>query len=248
MLNNRPLNTLAIIQYDGTDYFGWQIQKDYPTVQGEILRALRKIYSKNIEIKYTSRTDRGVHAAGQIITFLPPFEIPAPRLIKALNSILNDDIAVLQIKKVSADFDPRYDVDSKLYVYRYYMGGLPPYMLRRYVWQIKRESNISMMRKGLALLKGEKEFKLLSSNNEGRKTNIEIISTRMQKSENILEVRIRAPFFRTYMMRHIAGNLAALGSGSLSLKKFSLMLEGIGTPSPFLAPARGLELKKIYFK
>lgn len=241
------MNLLGILQYDGTDFFGWQIQKDFPTIQGEVMRSLKRIYSEDIAIKYTSRTDRGVHASGQIITFTPTFTIPSGKLIQILNSTLNKDISFRKIKRVSNDFDPRYSVDSKLYIYRYYLSDPPSYMMKRFVWEQTSELDLSRMRKGVSLLKGEREFKLLSSDNIGKRTKINIISASIVKNNEIIELRIRAPYFRTYMMRHIAGNLAAIGRGQFSLKEFENMLEGKGLHSAYLAPARGLELRRVYF-
>ncbi|MFC2062277.1 tRNA pseudouridine(38-40) synthase TruA, partial [Elusimicrobiota bacterium] len=119
----------AVVEYEGSNYYGMQIQPGKPTVQTEIHNALEKIFRKKIKIKYSSRTDRGVHSKGQVISFKTPFDIPSEKLRTAINSCLNEDIFIRKISKCKADFHPRYDVKAKLYIYRILNRQNNDYML-----------------------------------------------------------------------------------------------------------------------
>ena len=242
------MNLLANIQYDGTLFYGWQVQPGKPTVQGEVMRALEKLYGEKVPVKYTSRTDRGVHAEGQVITFSPPADIPAQRVIKALNRLLCDDVSVTGLRKCPDDFDPRYSVHSKMYAYRIFTGRHPGLTDKRYVWHLTGAVDWKAVRKGAGMIRGEHEFRLFSSSPEGHKTRINIISCGVTRLGDIYEIRIRAPFFRTYMVRYLAGFLIAIGAGKRHTDDLRNMLEGEGRRCTFCAPARGLVLRKIYFK
>ncbi|MGC8657508.1 MAG: tRNA pseudouridine synthase A, partial [Desulfomonilaceae bacterium] len=108
----------AIIEYDGTNYCGWQLQPNVPTVQGEIEQALEKIFLQRIPVYGAGRTDAGVHAQGQVIHLVPPWRHPAQNLLRALNSLLPPDVAIKEIGQVDDNFHARHSAVSKTYRYR----------------------------------------------------------------------------------------------------------------------------------
>ena len=115
-------NYQIIIEYDGTDFFGWQIQPEKRTVQGEIQKALSIIYQNDIGVNGSGRTDAGVHAMGQSACFLAPNSIPENNIVKALNANLPKDIVIRNCLERPLDFHPRFHAKSKIYRYRFLIG------------------------------------------------------------------------------------------------------------------------------
>ncbi len=241
------MSLMARVEYDGTAYYGWQIQPGRPTVQGKILTALERLYRRSVPIRYTSRTDRGVHARAQVISYTPPFHIPLSRVPKALNRLLPDDINIYGVEKCPDDFNPRYGIRSKMYAYRIFTGDRPPYTLRRFIWHTPGRMSAARAARAARILKGAHDFRAFSSSPPEKDTVIRIISSTFTSDGDMHEFRIRAPFFRTYMVRRLTGFIAAVGTGRKSCRDLSEMLNSAG-PCPYRAPAKGLELRRVYFR
>lgn len=222
------------LAYIGTDYHGFQVQPAVRTVEGELLRALAEldIISNRHEAKYMAagRTDRGVHALGQVIAF--DTDNPGMVIPKAINSKLPDNIWTYAKARVPDDFDPRRDAMER--EYRYIMCG---------------KFNISMLRKASSILKGMHEFTNFSTRDEDRTNicNIEKIEVRVEGDFTIID--IHANYFLWHMVRKIATALKMIGSGARNISWLEQMLN----PSEFTeglepAPAHGLIFKKIEYK
>lgn len=238
----------AVIEYDGTAYYGFQIQTDRKTVQGEIQKALKKLFSKKIEIKYTSRTDRGVHAKGQIISFDNPLNISSNKIQKALNSCFHGDIIFREIIKCNPEFNPRYHLESKTYLYRILNHKISDYKLNNFVWHIPEKLNWRNISEGVKSIKGKHDFSFFASNSDKEKnTNIEIHSATFERTDKIYEIGFTAKYFLTYMLRYLIGFLMAIGREKETVEKLKQMLNGKGKICRYCAPAKGLELKKVLF-
>ncbi len=242
------MTVLLKVEYDGTDYFGWQQQPGRVTVYGEIRKTLRNIYGENIRLNYTSRTDRGVHASDQVASFDPPFEIPLERIKKAVNSALPGSIIIKSVEKCNEGFNPRYEIDSKLYVYRVLNSSYISYRQHRYVWHIPGEIDWDTVREMAGMIKGEHNFSLFSSAGDKKNHIIEIMECNVSDNGNgLYKLNFRARYFLTYMVRFITGFLISAGKGKRNKEDLVRLLSGKGKRCNFCAPAKGLELRKVYF-
>ena len=248
-MNINPVPFLkAVIEYDGTNYYGWQVQPGRLTVEGELRRAFRKLFGEEIEIRYASRTDRGVHAKGQVITFKSPLKIPVYKIQKSLNGCLRKDIIINRLTRCDEDFDPRYDVKFKLYVYSILNRQLNDYRQKNFIWHVPQKLNWNEIKKGTKLIKGRHDFSLFSScDDKDKNTVIDMLGCSVKKTGDLYEISFRAKYFLTYMLRFLVGYLVSVGKGKETLKDLKLMLNGSGQRCNYCAPACGLELKKIVF-
>ncbi|MDA3793167.1 MAG: tRNA pseudouridine(38-40) synthase TruA [Elusimicrobia bacterium] len=244
------MNFKARVEYDGTKYFGWQIQPGVPTVQGKIEKTLKEVTGSNIRIKYASRTDRGVHARGQVISFNIERDISKGRISHVLNSKTDDDIIIKDLKECSADFNPRYNVSYKLYKYRILNRELNDYMLKDFVWHINYKLDKSIIKEALNIIEGKHNFKNFSSCKDTRKdTNIIVSETNYtQTDDGLLVLSVKGEYFLTYMIRYLVGFIKAAAEGKETLDKLGDMLKGEGELSSYCAPALGLELSSIKYR
>lgn len=237
----------AIVEYAGTDYFGFQVQPKKKTIQGEIEKALKKIYKKDIRIKYASRTDSGVHAKGQLISFKVPYDQSKYNIKRALNISLPEDIIIKKIAVCDNGFDPRQNARAKLYIYRILNKSDNDYILKDYSWHIPSSIDWIKVNKALKLIMGRHDFELLSSNNEQKKRSfIQIDRTYLKKNVDFYEIGITASHFLTYMIRFMVGMVIAIGRDKKTFEDLEKMLKGSGDRCNICAPARGLELKRVY--
>lgn len=237
----------AIAEYNGKNYYGWQTQPGKPTVQGEIEEAIKKLCGYRGDIKYASRTDRGVHSKGQVLSFSLKDLIPPSRVEKALNPLLPEDICLKNIKPCRTGFNPRYDNKGKLYVYRILNSKYNDYMLRDFVWHIPTPINWQMIEEGISMIKGTHDFLLFSSPRSGKKkTSIKIENLKLKRKGKIHSFYFKADYFLMYMVRYLSGFLVALGRGKEGLENLKEKLEGKGDRCTRLAPAKGLELRKVF--
>lgn len=241
------MHVKAVIEYAGTNYFGFQIQPDRPTVQNEIQKALKKLFDNDVTVKYASRTDNGVHAAGQVISFETPYDIDGFKIQRALNDILDRKVIIKDVLVCEPGFHPRYNAKSKLYVYKILNQSANNYLLKDFVWHMAENLNWKNIRKSLKIIIGEHNFLLFSSESEHKNTQIEIFEATLRRYGNLYEISFKAPYFLTYMIRYITGFLVAVGKGKENVESLKYMLKGRGKKCCYCAPAKGLELKRIWF-
>ncbi len=238
---------MAVAEYDGAAYHGWQVQDGLPTVQGTVEAAIAELSGEVCKIEYASRTDRGVHSKGQVISFICPDKFTPERIEKAVNYYLPDDVILKNVSKCPENFNPRYDNKGKLYIYRVLNSAQNEYMLRNYVWHIPSTIDWRMVKKGLKTIKGTHNFSLFSSPRGGKKNPIiKIKKARLFSNGHIYSIHYEADYFLMHMIRHITGFLLALGRGKEDIETLEEKLKGKGLPSGRVAPAKGLELTKVY--
>ena len=241
---------LMIFSYDGSNFSGYQIQKNKKTVQGEIEKALFKINgNKIVKIHASGRTDRGVHAVNQKAHF--DFKECNPtKLINSLNKILSDDIYIKDIKKVSDDFHARFNVLKKEYIYKINVGQYNPCM-RNYVLQFNDNLDISKMQNAANYLIGEHNFKAftkanLANSKEDFIRTIYEIDVKENKDEIILKF-VGSGFMR-YMVRNIVGVLLDVGTGKIKETDVLDILNSLNRQKASItAPACGLYLNQVYY-
>ncbi|MEO0156935.1 MAG: tRNA pseudouridine(38-40) synthase TruA, partial [candidate division WOR-3 bacterium] len=153
-------NLKMTIEYDGTDFYGWQYQPDRRTVQGEIETAIKEITGENIRIIGAGRTDHGVHALGQVANFKINSDISCNNLKSGLNALTGEDIYIKEIKEVPSDFHARFSACSKVYQYKI-MSNFSP-IKRKYYWYVDYILNLNLMKETIKYFIGEHNFRNLS--------------------------------------------------------------------------------------
>jgi len=207
-------NVKVVVEYDGTDYFGFQFQPGVPTVQGELERVLAKIVKEQVTVYGSGRTDAGVHAAGQVINFRTECGIPIDRVCVAMNTLLPRDIAALDACEVDEDFHARYSAKSRLYRYDILNADLRSAIEGRYCWHIAKPLNVDAMSEAAGCLIGVHDFSSFECAGSDNKTSVrEMMSIGLRKSGEHIFMELRANAFLRSMARNIVGTLVEVGLG-----------------------------------
>ena len=203
-----------IVQYDGTDFHGWQEQPGQRTVQGALGECLASIVRARPNLEGAGRTDSGVHALGQVASFDTEHPIALPRLQAALNSRLPPDMAVAEIAEAPPGFSPSRDALSKHYRYRLFCGRIPPVLEGRYVWHWYRPIEVEPMRVAARLLLGEHDFKSFEGRGSARENTVRTV-TRIDVTEAGRELwfDVEGGGFLYRMVRNLVGTLIEVGRG-----------------------------------
>jgi len=243
-------NIKLTIEYDGTGYFGWQIQRTKPTVQGEITKALEAILKEKVRLIGAARTDSGVHALSQVANFKTKNEkLPAESLIRALNSILSSDIVIKEVRVVPDSFDARYSARSKIYRYKILNQSFPSALERRFSWHIPEFLDWKKIRKASKYFIGKHDFSPFSLGGSRREnTQCAVRDLRIRKGKNLGVFQIEADYFLYRMVRRIVGALIEVGRGKIEPEYINVVLHKKGsTLRARTAPARGLFLIKVKY-
>lgn len=242
-----------LIQYDGTDFQGWQIQPDGRTVQGELEMVLARLTGERRPVLGSGRTDRGVHALGQMASVDIPGRWSARRLRTALNALLPGEIRIREVARVPSDFHPRYDARSRWYEYRVGTGpdaGSP--FLRRWCWDVSPEPpQISLLDAGARLIPGERSFgKFAKAGQPERGERCLVREARWTAWEGIgLRFTIGADRYLHHMVRYLVGTMVAVARGRRSLDELEELLTvpntSLVTSPP--APPEGLFLARVEY-
>ncbi len=238
---------LVELTYDGSKFYGFQKQNNKETVQGNIESVLSKILNENIKTTGASRTDRGVHAYSQFISFETSKDIDRNKLLNSLNKLINESIYIKNITIVNDDFSPRYNVLMKEYVYKINVGEYNP-IEKDYVYQYSKKINISLLKKAVKKLKGKHNFKSFTSDTEKDNYEREIKDIKVIKENNYVYIFIQAKSFLRYMIRNIVGLLLDINEGKKSINDINFIFKSedrkvLGK----CAPACGLYLNKIKY-
>jgi tRNA pseudouridine38-40 synthase len=151
-------NLKLILSYDGSDFSGWQVQPHTATVQGTLASAIGRITGEKVLPQGSGRTDAGVHALAQVVTFVTESSVPTANFVKALNDILPASVRVLEVTEVPPEFHARHSSRAKTYRYRIYRGAICPPFLARYVWHFPFPLDEPAMVRAAALVEGEHDF------------------------------------------------------------------------------------------
>ncbi len=236
-------NILLEIEYDGTNYFGWQYQPKRKTVQGSIETALNKILQEPVNLNGASRTDTGVSALGQIANFHTNSRISVQKIQTALNSLLPRDIHIKKAYGVHLLFHARFDAKSKLYRYRIIFGRSPVH--QRLAWEIKYRLDLSKMERASKLFLGVRDYNLFCSvKNENGVVNISKID--LIKNDDLI-IEIEANRFLYKMVRRIIGSLVDIGRGKIAKNEIVKSLSGKKQHTFLVAPAAGLILVNVTY-
>jgi len=235
------------IEYDGTDFSGWQKQPKLRTVQGEIEDKLTGILREKITLTGSGRTDVGVHALEQVANFKTESELNLNSIYKGLNSLLPEDILIKEVEEAGSDFNSRYGAKSRIYRYKIYSGR--DIFQRRYVWEVSYSLNFERIKKTTQVILGRQDFTSFCVSKSAKPDNhCQVMRADWKKDGNRLEFEIEADRFLHTMVRSLVGTLIDVGRGYLSLKDFADILKAKDHRKAGLtAPAKGLYLAKVNY-
>ena len=237
------------LEYEGTRYSGWQIQKNARTVQGEIVAALRDVLkSKDFELYGSGRTDAGVHALEQV-AHLEAKTVLAPEILRIkLNDLLPADINILEVEKAPKEFHARHDAVSRSYLYQ--ISRRRTALGKRYVWWVKDTLDVDKMKKASRLFVGSKDFQSFTADDpEEKSTKVQIDNLELEESGDLILIRIIGSHFIWKMVRQVVGVLVEVGRGKLDEKDVQQMFRGRSeTPSRLTAPPSGLFLEAVRYR
>ena len=253
-------NIRLTIQYDGTDYSGWQVQQNGTTIQGLLEKAVNTVTGEIIRITGAGRTDAGVHAFDQVAVFKATSRLEPEVMRNALNANLPLDIRVTNIKEVPDDFHPRYNAKNKIYSYLISRTGPYSLFLRRYSWHMSRQLDCASMKKAAGHLIGNNDFSSFQASGCSAKHPVrEIIQINIDELKSIgfmgftldapmIKISIKANAFLRHMARNIVGTLVEIGKGRLQPDDMVELLElkDRDKAGP-TAPSCGLFLEKISY-
>lgn len=242
-------NIKLTLEYDGTNYYGWQKQKGMKTVQGEIEDALLLVTKETCEVTGSSRTDAGVHAKGFVANFKTNSNVPPERFREALNVKLPNDIVVIKSEKVEEDFHARYCAKGKTYEYYILNDQVPSALMRNQVYHYKYDLDIEEMKKGARQFIGTHDFAAFKTQGSSVKGTIRtIFDVKVEKIEKIIKISVTGDGFLYNMVRIIVGTLINVARGKTDATS---ILEIINKKDRSLAgdcvPPYGLFLKEVYY-
>ncbi len=242
----------AKVAYDGTEFFGFQRQANARTVQGEIESALEKVTGRQAGVIGAGRTDAGVHATGQVISFEIDWRHSMEALTKAINITLPEDVAVRELAECSADFHPRFDARSRTYEYTVIAGGVKQPLMRRVAWQVERNPDLALMNSAAAHLTGSHDFAAFGSAPSGREEETTVRDVKRaewrESGSGALVFSIEANAFLFRMVRRLVLALVRVGHAQLSANEFLEILESRDAQRiKGLAPACGLCLVDVKY-
>ncbi len=249
------MNFKLTIQYDGTDFHGWQIQEGLRTVQGELTAALSLIDDREVVIHGSGRTDAGVHAEGQVASVQLQREITSEKLRSAINGNVGKDVRVLAAAVVPDEFHARYSALEKTYLYRVVNGPVLSPFWSRFAYQEARTLNLELMSECAEAFLGEHDWTAFSAAQSDAESRIRTL-TSIEVGEYhdrlgatpILEICTSANGFLRHMVRSIVGTLLAVGRGEIDQTIVSKALaSGDRATVGATAPAKGLTLLSVHY-
>ncbi len=243
-------NIKLIIEYDGTNYLGWQRQSQGITIQEALENGLEKITGAKTIIIGSGRTDSGVHALAQVANFKTEAIMTTVQFRRAINSILPKDIVIKEAVEVDLNFHAQSSAKSKVYLYRILNRDYPSALERLRAWFISDSLNISRMEEAYRVLLGEHDFRAFALSKLSVKTTVRrVLNVDLrEKSDGLIEFEIEATGFLKGMVRLIVGTLFQVGKEKIAPEDFLRLLEsGEKTNFVFRAPARGLFLKEVKY-
>lgn len=236
------------IEYEGTRYSGWQMQKNAKTIQGKLIEAAKKIFNnEKVDIQGSGRTDAGVHALCQV-AHLDVKTVLAPEIIRMkLNDELPSDINILEVEKTYSKFHARHDAKSRSYIYQ--ISKRRTAFAKPFVWWVKDKLDFKKMEKASKLYIGMHDFKSFADkDDEEKSTKVLIQDVQMKVVGNLILIRIIGSHFLWKQVRRMVGVLVEIGRGKLNENDLKFFLENdSAAPAKFTAPPSGLFLEKVLY-
>lgn len=238
-----------IVAYDGTNYHGWQVQKNGITIESELNRCLSELLQEPIEVIGASRTDAGVHALGNVAVFDTQSRMPAEKVSYALNQRLPEDIRIQKSEEVASDWHPRYCDSRKTYEYRIYRGEFPMPVKRLYSLFTYRSLDVAKMQEAAKYFVGEHDFKSFCQVHAQVDSTVRrVYDVSVYEENSDVVIRITGGGFLYNMVRIMAGTLMEVGQGKRKPEEIAEIIEAKDREAAGpTAPAHGLTLVKYEF-
>ncbi len=243
-------NIKLIIEYRGTAYWGWQRQNDVMTVQESLENAISKLTGEDIKLIASGRTDKGVHAIGQVANFKTESSIPGRNYKFALQEYLPDDISIVDSEEVDIFFHSRFDAIGKVYRYRVYTAKLPRALYREFYYHYSYDLDLEKIRQASNCLIGSHDFKSFMGRDCSAKSTIRTInSIAVERDGDIIEFVINGQSFLRYMVRILVGTMLQVGSGKIHIDDLKRIIDGRKREyAGITSPAHGLYLEKVFYR
>jgi tRNA pseudouridine38-40 synthase len=248
-------NLKLILSYDGAEFSGWQVQPSASTVQGTLASAIGRVTGEKVLPQGSGRTDAGVHALAQVVTFVTESSVPTKNFVKALNDVLPASVRVLEVAEVPANFHARYSAHAKTYRYRIYRGSICPPFLARYVWHYPYPLDETAMAHASGPVVGAHDFTSFAAVDpeRGREdepaSNVrEIFSSSWEPEGEELIYSVCGSGFLHHMVRNLVGTFILVGKGTLQVEDIVRVLEARNrSAAGATAPASGLYLVNVEY-
>jgi tRNA pseudouridine38-40 synthase len=237
------------IEYAGTRYSGWQIQKNARTVQGELERALREaLDAREFELYGSGRTDAGVHALAQVAHLDLDTTLPPETLRRRINDALPSDIVILRVEKVRHRFHARHDAVARSYLYQ--VSRRRTAFAKPYVWWVRDDLDLERMREAAKRFVGFHDFQAFSDDDPGDKSTEVLLETLdIHADDDLIVFHVEGSHFIWKMVRRLVGVLVEVGRGALSEDAAAgLLASPSELPARLTAPASGLFLERVYYE
>ena len=239
-----------LIEYDGRNYLGWQVQPKGATLQGVLEEKLSFLTNEKIDLLGSGRTDAGVHALGQVAHFKTKSQLDVQTIQRALNSLLPSDIVVQKVEEVDEGFHARKQSKRKTYEYRILNRNIRSAFHRGYAWHIPQTLDITEMKKATRSLMGEHDFSSFQSVGSPKRTAVRKVTRAewKQSRDGFLRFEIEANGFLKQMVRAIVGTLVEVGKRKITSNEFQKILDSRDRKNAGpTAPAHGLFLKEVKY-
>lgn len=243
-------NIRLILQFDGTDFCGWQIQDGQRTVQGDLTAALRTLTGQDVSVVSSSRTDSGVHALAMPVSFRLDSNLPLKAFVFGLNALMSRDVQVVDAIEVPPDFHARFSAKEKTYVYRIQNGRVALPLERRHAWHVVEPLDLGAMQEAARRLVGTHDFSAFRSAHCDAASPVRTLARVDLACERpgILAIEVESGGFLRNMVRILAGTLVTIGRGRQGPSWINeLLAHGDRTRSGQTAPPQGLFLKSVRY-
>jgi tRNA pseudouridine38-40 synthase len=242
-------NLRLLIEYDGTDFAGWQRQDGQRTVQGCLEEAFRTMTGEAVIIRGAGRTDAGVHAAGQVAHVHVQAGIPTGGFLRGLNSHLPPDIAIREVMDAAEDFDARRHARGKIYRYRIWNHFVRSPLHARHTWHCRAPLDLAAMRAAAALFVGEHDFRGFRASDCERLNTVRTMHRfDIDRQGALVTCEVEGTAFLKHMVRVLVGTLVAVGRGEMTRETVAAVLaNGDRTQAGVTAPSRGLTLAMVIY-
>ena len=238
-----------LLEYDGTDYHGWQLQQNAATLQGRLEAVLGKLLNEPVRVRAAGRTDAGVHALGQVVAFRTTHQRDLLTLQRGLNALLPSDMAVKRLESTTETFNPRRDAKSRVYRYQIWNQPSRSAIWARYSWHVPIGLNIQAMDEAAGLLIGRHDFSSFQGadaiEHDPWRT---VLHSTVHQADEFLVYDVEARSFLRHMVRNIVGTLFDVGRGALSVEDFGRIFAAQDrTRAGRNAPPQGLFLVEVRY-
>jgi tRNA pseudouridine38-40 synthase len=240
----------VILSYDGSEFCGWEKQaQGERTVRGVVEEALHRLTGKPVSIIAAGRTDSGVHALGQVVSFQTDKNWDRQALGKGMNALLPRDVRVLSVLTVPPDFHARFTALHKTYFYQILEAPFDDPFRRRFFHRVKRIPDVGKLREAAALLVGERDFSaLMAAGSDVRTTRRRVVSIKVRRGKDWVRIFYTADGFLYRMVRNMTAMLMAVAEGTLAPGRAERILaSGDRSLAPATYPAKGLYLWRIHY-